>query len=310
MFENLGVCKGPGNILGQIQMGTDTISISKIGRHLYALLNNRVIMTAKSKQELQNRVAPVLSHIVKSISKTSQLDSARWKPVDKKYTQMITDTIKSIQKNLEPVEVYLLKSKPDETQDNRSILSENKKGIVERLNNYRFSLKKFEETKNNIKEASDVLLRVNLDRKLWGRKEVMKVISEARSGMEVLSNDYETIDSSLERSDEQVKKIQIIINKKIASKIIKSTIGNIIENFAILKSFLSELAQVLHRFYGIDVIFKKHVGYPATWFLDSSVFMDYVFEYDNLVDHLIKFSALESDTIEPLLLWKIKLTGV
>ena len=309
MFENLGVCKGPGNVLGQIQMGDDTMNISKIGRHLYALLNNRVIMAAKSKQELNNRVVPVLSHIMKNIAKRSQLDAARWRPTDKRYTQMVVDTIKNIQRNLEPVEIYLLRAKPDETQDNRSIMSENKKGIVEKLSNYRVSLKKCEETKNNIQEASDVLLKVNLDKKLWGSDEVMKIINKAKSEIEVLSGDNEVIDGCFERSDQQAEKIQILASRKIASKVIKSTIGNVIENFAILKSFLSELAQVLHRFYGIDVIFKKHVGYPVTWFLDGNVFMDFVFEFDNLVDHIVKFSALESDTIEPLLLWKIKLTG-
>ena len=310
MFENLGVCKGSGTVLGQIYMGDDTINISKIGRRFYTLLNSRVIMAAKSKQELQNRIAPVLSHIIINMGKTSQLDSARWRPVDKKYTQMITDTIEGIQKNLRQVEIYLLKAKPDETQDNRSILSKKKQGIVEKLNDYRSSLKKFEETKNNIQQASEVLLKVILDKKLWGRKEVMSIISEARSGMAVLSNDYETIDSCLERSDEQAGKIQIIISKKIASKTIKSTIGSIIENFAILKSFLSELIQVLYRFYGIDQIFKTHIGYPATWFFDSAVFMDFLFEFDNLINHLIKFTELESNAIEPLLLWKIKLTGV
>lgn len=310
MFENLGVCKGSGTVLGQIYIGNDTISISKIGRRFYTLLNSRVIMAAKSKQELQNRVAPVLSHIMINMSKISQLDSARWRPVDKKYTQMVTDTIENIQKNLRQVEIYLLKAKPDETQDNRSILSENKQGIVEKLDDYRSSLKKFEETKNNIQQASEVLLKVTLDKKLWGRKEVMGVISEAKLGMVVLSNDYETIDSCLERSDEQAGKIQIIVSKRIATKTTKSTIGSIIENFAILKSFLSELTQVLYRFYGIDKIFKNHVGYPATWFFDSAVFMDFLFEFDNLINHLIKFTELESNTIEPLLLWKIKLTGV
>ena len=310
MFENLGVCKGAGTILGDIQIGSETINISKIGRHFYTLLNNRIVMAAKSRQELQNRVVPVLSHVIKNISKSSQLDSARWMPVDKRYTEMITDTIKNIHKNLEPVEICLLKAKPDETQDNRSVLSKNKQGIVEKLDAYRSNLKKFENTKNNIQEASEILLRVSLNKKLWNKERVMNIINETRSNMAILSNDYETIDSCLERSDQQADKIQMIVSRKIASKILKGTIGNIIENFAILKSFLSELIQVLNPFYGIDKVFKDHVGYPATWFLDSAVFMDFLFEFDNLINHLIKFTELESDTIEPLLLWKIKLTGV
>jgi len=309
MFENLGICKGPGTVLGQIQMGSEIVNISKIGRHFYALLNKRVIMAAKSKQELQNRVVPVLSHVMKNVCKTSQLDSARWKPMDKRYTEMIVDTIKGIQKNLEPVEIYLLKAKPDETQDNRSILSKSKQGIVEKLHNYRLSLKGFEETKDNIQKASEVLLKVNLDKNLWGAKSVMSIISEAKSSMAVLSNDYETVDSCLEQSDKQADKLQTIVRRRIVSNSLRSTIGNIIENYAVLKSFLSELIQVLHRFYGIDKVFMNQIGYPATWFLDNNVFMDFLFEFDSLINHLIKFTKLESSTIEPLLLWKIKLTG-
>jgi hypothetical protein len=310
MFENLGVCKGHGTILGYIQVGSDVINISKIGRRFYTLLNNRIIMVAKSRQELQNRVAPVLSHIIKNISKNSQLDSARWRPIDKRYTEMITETIKNIYNNLEPVEIYLLRAKPDETQDNRSILSKDKRGIAERLEGYRTSLKRFEETKNNIQKASEVLLKVDLGKKLWNREKVMKIINETRSSVNTLSNDYEVIDGCLERSDKQISKVQMIISRKIAPKIVKDIIGNIIENFSILKSFLSEFIQVLNAFYNINKIFKKHVGYPATWFLDSEVFMDFLFEFDNLINHLIRFTELESDTIEPLLLWKIKLTGV
>lgn len=310
MVDNLGVCKGPGNVLGQIYIGPESISISKIGRYLYALLNNRIIMAAKSKKELFSRVVPVLSLVIKNLSKRAQLDAARWRVVDKKYTNMITDTIKDISKNLEPVEIYLLNAKPDETQDNRSVLSTDKRGTVEKLKDYHSNLKKFEETVNDLQHTSGILLKTNLDKKIWGSKKVMSVINDVKSNMKFLSNDYETIDCCLERSDEQIHKMLTIISKKIAMDQIKETTGKIIEKFAVLKSFSSELAQILQRLYGIDSTFKIAVGYPATWFLNGSVFMDFLFEYDNLIDNVIKFASLESTLIEPLLVWKIKLTGV
>lgn len=308
-YENLGVCKGPGRILGEIKIGSDSINISKNGRHFYALLNNRVIMAAKSQKVLSERVVPVLSLMIKNICKHAQLDAARWRHIDKEYTDMITKTIREISQNLKPVDIYLLKAKPDETQDNRSILSSDKRGIVEKLNDYRSSLSKFEETTNELKKSSEILLRTNLDKKIWGSKKVMNIINDMKSDMGVLSNDFEDVEGCLERSDDQAYKIQTIISKKYATKNMKKIVGKVIEDFAALKSFSSELTQVLQRLSSIDRVFKASVGYPATWFFNGSTFMDFLFEYDNLVDHVIKFAALESDVVEPLLIWKIKLTG-
>jgi len=266
-------------------------------------------MAAKSQKVLSERVVPVLSLMIKNICKHAQLDAARWRHIDKEYTDMITKTIREISQNLKPVDIYLLKAKPDETQDNRSILSSDKRGIVEKLNDYRSSLSKFEETTNELKKSSEILLRTNLDKKIWGSKKVMNIINDMKSDMGVLSNDFEDVEGCLERSDDQAYKIQTIISKKYATKNMKKIVGKVIEDFAALKSFSSELTQVLQRLSSIDRVFKASVGYPATWFFNGSTFMDFLFEYDNLVDHVIKFAALESDVVEPLLIWKIKLTG-
>ncbi len=308
MHENLGICKGPGRLLGEIRVGSYFINISKNGRHFYVLLNNRTIMAAKSQKELSERVVPVLSLIIKSFCKRAQTDKARWRGMDKDYTKMVTETMKGIKDNLRLVDVYLLKAKPDETQDNRSILSSNKKNIVERLNDYRSSLKKFEETTEELKSTSGILLRTCLDKKMWGSKDVMNVINGVKSEVDVLSNDYETVERCLEHSDDLAYKIQEIISKKYATKGLKKVAGEIVENFSILKSFSSEYVQALQRLSSIDRVFKASVGYPATWFFNGLIYMDFLFEYDNLVDHVIKFAALESDVVEPLLVWKIKLT--
>lgn len=309
MHENLGICKGPGKLLGEIRIGSDFINISKNGRHFYVLLNNRTIMAAKSQKVLSERVVPVLSLIIKSVSKKAQLDRARWRHMDKDYTKMVTETIKNIKENLGAVELYILKAKPDETQDNRSILSTDKRGIVEKLNDYRLTLKNFESTINELKHSSEILLRTNLDKKIWGSKPVMSIITDMKSEMKVLSEDSEIIDGCLERSDNQAYKIQAIISKKYATDKLKKIAGEVVENFAVLKSFSSELAQVLQRLSSIDRVFKASVGYPATWFFNGSTFMDFLFEYDNLVDHMIKFAALESNVVEPLLVWKIQING-
>jgi hypothetical protein len=55
----------------------------------------------------------------------------------------------------------------------------------------------------------------------------------------------------------------------------------------------------------MDATFQKHTGFPATWFFCSSVFMDFLYEYENLIEHLIKAANIESFLIEPLLVLKI-----
>jgi len=309
MYENLGVCKGPGRLLGEIKIGSDRVNISKNGRHFYILLNDRTVMAAKSQKSLSERAVPVLSLMIKNLCKKAQLDAARWRHMDKDYTKMVTETIKNIKENLGPVEIYLQKAKPDETQDNRSILSGNqvsdKREIVSKLNGFRESLKKYEETTNELKKSSGILLKTSLDKKIWGSKDVMNVINGVKSEMEVLSEDYEKIDGCLEHSEDQAYKIQMIISKNYVTDNLKKVAGKVVENFAVLKSFSSELAQALHRLQGIDRVFKASVGYPATWFFNGSTYMDFLFEYDNLVDHMVKFATLESNIVEPLLVWKL-----
>lgn len=273
------------------------------------MLNDRIIMSAKSEKKLSERVVPVVAMIVKSCGKKAQLDKARWRHIDKDYTKMITETIKGIKKNLEDVDTYVLKAKPDETQTNRSILSSDERGIVEKLDDYRGALKNYEQTVNELKKSSGVLLKTDLDRKMWGSKKVMNVISRIKSEMEVLSEDSETIDSCLEQSDNEAYKIQATIKNNYATSNLRKVAGKVVENFAVLKSFSSELAQVLHPLSDIDRVFKASVGYPATWFVNGSTFMDFQYEYENLVDHMTKFATLESNVVEPLLVWKIKTNG-
>ncbi len=312
MLENLGVCKGPGDILAHLHIGSDCLNISKVGSCFSVLMNNRTLMSARSEKEFHKKATPVLSHIVKRACVTAQTDSLRWKRVEHNYTNMIDKVLKNIQKDSKPADFYVLEVKPDEVQDNRTTGYEasSKKNIVERLDEYRVSVKKFGETVENLHKTSSVLLKTDLDKKMWGSKKVMNIIEDVRYEAGILATDLNKIDYCLEHSDESAYKIQKIVSNRIPAIHAKDVAGSVIENFSFIKSFMSEFAQALHKLYIIDTAFKKCVGYPATWFFDGSIFMDFIFEYENLINHLIKSASLEANTIEPLLVWKIKLTGV
>jgi len=312
VYENLGVCKGPGEILAHLQVGSDCINISKVGKYFNALLNNRTIISARTEKDFIKKASPVLSHIVNKVCVNAKTDSLRWKRVEHNYTKMIDNVLEDIEKDGKPAKVFVLEVKPDQIQDNRTTgyQASSKGNIVHKLDEYRFHLKKFGETIENLNQTSGVLLRTDLDKNMWGSKKVMDIISDVKYDTDLLARDYKKMDCCLERSEDNAQKMQIIAKRRAPVIQAKKIAGNVIENFALMKSFMSELAQVLHRLYIIDGTFKSCVGYPATWFFDGSIFMDFMFEYENLIGHLIKSASLETDTIEPLLVWKIKLTGV
>lgn len=307
MYDNLGICKGSGNILAEVKIGSDTMNLSKIGRYFYSLINNRVILKAKSEKDLTTRIQPILSVIIKKMAKKAQLDNIRWKPVDKNYTEMIDNVLKGIDKDLKRVEVFVLKIKPDEVQDNKTTgYQASKNNIIDQLENYKRDLVSLTEVIENIHHASEVLLKTDLDKTIWGSKDVMSVFSEIKSSFNKVA--FEKADYYLENSEDNVSKLQSILQNKMTSAQIKDIISKIIENFSLLKSFISELIQRLHKLYIIDDTFKNHMEYPATWFLDNSIFMDFLFEYENLINYLIKFASIETTTIEPLFIRKV--TGV
>lgn len=314
MIDNLGVCKGQGNILGHIRIGSDDIYISKLGRHLYTLLNDKAIMMAHSKREFLNKNMPVLSFIIKNISKETQSNKLKYKFANKNYTEMLNEMLKAISENIKPVELFVLKMKPDEIQDNtkidKSVTSFTKKDtIINNLDEYRINLTRFTENFNNLRGTSEVLLKTDLDKNIWGSNKVMNILNNVKAEINNLKDDFETIEGCMEHSDKYTGNLRMIISKNISIANTIEIIGKIIENFSLLKSFKSMLAQTLSPLYKIDASFKSHIGYPATWFLNSSIFHDFLFEYENLIDHMVKSAVIESKTIEPLLVWKIKLMG-
>jgi len=307
MLDNLGICKGAGNILADIRIGSDIMTIQKIGCYFYTMINDRVILKAKSEKNLITKVQPVLSVIIKKMAKRAQLDAVRWKPVDKNYTEMIDKVLKGIDKDLKKVEIFVLKVKPDEIQDNKTIgYQASKSNIIDRLENYKQDLKNLAEVIENIRHASQVLLKIDLDKTIWGSKNVMNIFNNIKLSFNELP--FEKADYYLENSGNNVSKLQFLLYNKVVSEHIKDVVSKIIKNFSLLKSFISELIQRLHKLYVIDDAFKTHMEYPATWFLDNSVFMDFLFEYENLINYLIKLAHVETTIIEPLFVKK--LTGV
>jgi hypothetical protein len=308
MIEDLGVCKGPGTVLGLFRVGSTTVSISKIGKSFYSLIDNRAILANKSEKEFVSKSIPIIALIINSLKRTAQVDALRWKPLDKNYTSLIDQTLKAIKDDPVPAKLFVLESKPDEIQDNFSPVEASGKSMDKGLEEYKFSLKKFGETIEAVNHGAGVLLRTNLEKNMWGSKKVMATLGDIKADMAVVAEESEVIENCIERSDRQASFIQSALQSKRESDQTKDIIGKAIKNFSIIKSYMSGLVQASQKLYSIDSLFKSEVGYPATWFFNGSIYNDYMLDHENLVDHLIKSASLEAKVIEPLLLWK--LTGV
>jgi archaellum component FlaC len=303
MIQDIGICQGSGKTLCELKIGSNRIEISKVGRLINTLLNCRTILTAESKKDFSAKSSPVLALIAKELVKKAQVNSIQgYSKGPKDTTDMVDETIEDIKKNIVPVEITMLKTVPDENEENNP-------PVEARFNTAKFEgyCRDMEEINTNlvgIRQTSGTLLKTSLAPKMWGAKEVMKVLNDMNSDKEEIGNGFEQLEARMEHSEDQVRMIQASIGRNTGT--IRPLVGKVIENFSLVKSFMSRLAQTLQSLYTIDRVFKAHTEYPATWFFDPTTYMDFNFEYDNLISNLIKTASIEAEVIEPLLLWKIK----
>jgi hypothetical protein len=303
MVETIGVCKGSGKLLCSIRVGSVNLHVSKIGRQLYALVNNRAILTAKSEKEFFSKGLPLVASIIRNVGKRFGQNKVKLHILDAGSKSLVDNALKVLRENLKPAEIQVLQAKPDETPENKFVEASAKIGLAD----YSKYMGDFSENVNSVSQSANILLKTNLDRSMWGSRDVMAIINDARNNMAMLTPELEKIESLIEHSQAQTKYIQASLNRNTPD--MRETVSRVIEGFSTMKSFMSHLAQSSQPLYSIDSVFKSRVGYPATWFFNPSIYMNFLFEHDNLIDHIIKAASVESDVIEPLLIWKVKSTG-
>lgn len=308
-MEDLGICKGQGNLLCSMRVGSDQVQLSKNGKDFYTLFNGRVIAAYKSDKDLIAKGLPFVLPVIKEMCKKAGMDEMRWLPTTspKKDNKMISDAMKYVKDNLKPAEIFVLELVPDEIQDQLPKQA-SKKSVLSGLQDYRDSLKEFETTVNGLRGTSGILLKTCLAKQMWGSKSIMDIITANKAAMVDISPDTERVDMCFERSGDRARFIQAAFERKMSTQQVKEVVGKIIEEFSFLKTYMSRMAQELQPLYTIDREFKAKVGYPATWFFNPSTFMDFTDGYESLIKHIIKSASLETEVFEPLLVWKI--TGV
>ena len=301
MMNKIGICNSEGQTLCTIKTGTNNVNISRNGRYFYALLNKRAVLEACSEKDAINRTTPVISTLIVALCKKGNTKQVSINNNGKNYREMIDNMVKQISDNLRGVEISVLETVPDEIEDNSP--AEVRTASLSGISVMKKEFPVISETIGNIRHISEILLKTNLSKNVWGVKEASVVLHDTKHNLEKMSDSFESFDKSIEHMDDSLR--QLMASSKNKNQI-RDIIGKVIDNFSTIKTVISELAQNTSKLYGIDFTFKKATGYPATWFLNSSIFHDFEYEYDSLIEHMVKMARIEEEIVNPLLVWKVQ----
>jgi len=295
MFEKIGVCIDRGRSLCRIKAGGLLVEVSKSGHRYLSSINGRTMVISKSDKEMTDKGIPVLGTLIKSVAvKGSTVRVAS------NGTGIMDSLVTYVKDNLEPAEVFVLDIKPDEMQENSPSETAS---LHDCLAAYHAHLT---ETTRNIEEASHlagVLLKANLDKDMWGTKDVKAALNGVRA--DLVSLNTETLEPCIEKSGLATRYLMNYMGNSKAQVQSRAAASRVVDDFSMIKSFVSGLAQATYRLYDMDRIFKASTGYPATWFVMSSHLGDFRYEYENLLGNMVKLASIEANTIEPLIAWRV-----
>jgi len=298
-MDTIGVIKISAKPFYTMPIGQDTIGISKTGKSYYSSLNSRNLFVSKSDKDLLERTVPVLSLVAGMLCKRNGL-----KPSSVRKASSLDPLIKNIDRNLKPVSVLVLDAKPDETQENTPVDA----SLPGKLKAYVHFVKNVAANIDQLNHLSQILLRTDIKKSMWGSKDVLVVLHNVRTAVNRVGEFSEEYDKSVERSDTIARFMYgCLCNTGLESQS-RLAAGKIIDNFSILKTYASELAQSMCKLNTVDRTIEASTGYPAT-FVMSSLLMDFQYEYESLVNNMIKVASIETNIIEPLLAFKIRTTG-
>lgn len=290
-----------GKTQGILEINQDNILISRYKRHILSYLNNSRLTESKSSKNFITKSMPVLSMLI------NELAPKRINLKQSNENNMLNQLVDVLNRNKNDLEVFVLKLKPDEIVQNKPRqIQAAYNGLPSRIDGYQEDILKISENIKDIKHLSNILLGTTLPKTMWGAKEVQKVLSNMQDENQNINIDK--IDFYTEKTKNASEFLNKVISRGINVNLenLNRVIKNISNNFFNIKNIISSMAQNLYGLFDINKTFKNATGYPATWFLDSSIFYDFCYDFENLVNDMIKCARLENNVIEPILIWKIK----
>ena len=290
MMEPIGICARPDKPQVILKAGMDILSINRLAGKWLGYMNGRAVLASKD-------VNKVLSVLLASASIFSKKHENR---VAYSCTAQLEDIDRFIRENVGLYDMYLIDNKPDEMQESRPVearLPGCLTQIKTRMNAVAGNL-------DGLIHTANILLKTEPARDMWGGKQVREYLSGIRSAMVKINAEKENVDRQMELLSDAARFMQFAFNTKAVDKTAAAA-TTLIESFGQVKGFMSETAMALQKLAGVDKVFKDNTGYPATWFFMSSFLMDFMYEFEQLIQNLAGMANLETTTIEPVLIWKV-----
>lgn len=301
-----GIFARKGKPLGMVKIGPDTVGVYGCNQAVYGLINDSRILEAESSKKFAKRSVPVLSMVISQMSKEVPMEIVKKVSPQKNVFDFLLDTIKDNQKGTEMVMRDMV---PDEISENSPREMKASENLVKGVVSYKEYLRGVSSSVAEMMDLGKILLRTHIMPTVWGSKQIMASLNESRTGLGTLSSDLGGLEAIMEGSEKRASIVAASLNNPVQKAKLPQIIEPIISGFFNMKHILSSMTESFYPLYSIDGVCKKHAGYPATWFFDSSIFYDFGFNYDNLVKNLIKTAHMESNVIVPLFAWKVSSIG-
>lgn len=170
------------------------------------------------------------------------------------------------------------------------------KEIIEGLKNFIQEVTAIEET---LRICREDLMRLSLNKSfntIWGSKEILNKIKNLLT--EIVENkSWEEVEFYTNLLVRYVRNsiyyLDNLNKEEIKELLTKKTVPNIKANFDRLKRIISGAALTLLKFLELCKFISNYTKYPINFFINNSLLEDLKYDYDNLINFIIKIPIFE-----------------
>jgi len=290
--------------IAQVNCGRDIIDVTMQDKQAHCYLNHIPVISSKETESF----SPIVGLLIMSACRTPNVKiSLKGKP---SYNDFLKGIIDTVQKS-DQAKIQVLDSKPDEITDNKP---KEAKFDATKLDGFREAVNFYYNCFDNALSLSDVLLKTKLPKSAHSFKEIDRNLAKVKTAAEELNRNKENYEVAAEDTGNKVGQIITAINSERledvqVKRLIQAAVSHVVHDFLNMKKLLGSLITSHYPLYDMDRTFKKHTGYPATWFFDPSAYYNFTERYKDASDGLIDAVRSEASVVRPLYAWHIKVIG-
>lgn len=287
-----------GQRIAQIKCDRDNFDVTLNDKYAQCFYNRIEVMGSKDLATF----APVVGVLVSSACRYP--DTKIGVKVDPVHTDFLKNLVDSISKS-DQARVKILELKPDEISDNKPLEA---KVDLNKLHDYRDNTRMFFACFDDALSLSDVLLSTKLPKSATSFKEIEKTMAKLKMASSELNEKRDAYEMASEQTGTRVGQLITAIDSRRTEeagvkRLVQAAVSRIAADFLMMKKLLASLVLSHYPLYDMDNTFKKHTGYPATWFFDPSAYYNFTERYKDASDGLIEAVRSEASVVRPLYTW-------